>query len=250
VADGEGAGVTSGRRGLRFWLAIVLFPVAMAILLSLGTWQVKRLQWKEALIADIDERRRAAPLGLAALEALATGGGDVDYRAAEAEGTYLHDKERHFLATFRGRAGFYVYTPLQLADGRYLFVNRGFVPYELKDPLKRPEGQLQGEQTVEGLARARLAEKPSSLVPDNDEVKNIFYWKDLDRMAASTGLPLDKVLPFFLDADATPVPGGMPEGGVTEIDLPNSHLQYAITWYGLALALAGVAGYALLRRKS
>ncbi|NML74508.1 SURF1 family protein [Rhizobium sp. S-51] len=222
----------------------------MAILLSLGTWQVKRLQWKEALIADIDERRHAAPLDLVGLEALAAKGGDVDYRAAEAKGTYLHDKERHFLATFRGRAGFYVYTPLQLADGGYLFVNRGFVPYELKDPLKRPEGQLQGEQTVEGLARARLAEKPSSLVPDNDEVKNIFYWKDLDRMAASTGLPLDKVLPFFLDADATPVPGGMPQGGVTEIDLPNSHLQYAITWYGLALALAGVAGYALLRRKS
>lgn len=250
MADGEGTRVPSGKRGLRFWLAIVLFPVAMAILLSLGTWQVKRLQWKEALIAEIDERRHAAPLDLGGLEGLATNGGDVDYRAAEAKGIYLHDKERHFLATFRGRAGFYVYTPLQLADGRYLFVNRGFVPYELKDALRRPEGQLQGEQTVEGLARARLSEKPSSLVPDNDEVKNIFYWKDLDRMAASTGLSHDKVLPFFLDADATPVPGGMPEGGVTEIDLPNSHLQYAITWYGLALALAGVAGYALLRRKS
>ena len=239
------------RRGpLRLVFTVVAVAAAMAILLSLGTWQVKRLYWKEALITDIETRRNAAPLDLAGVEAILAGGGDVDYRAAAAEGTYLHDKERHFLATFRGRAGFYVYTPLQLADGRYLFVNRGFVPYELKEPQKRPEGLLVGPQTVEGLARARLNEKPSFMVPDNDEAKNIFYWKDLDRMAASTGLPADKVLPFFLDADATPVPGGMPEGGVTEIDLPNSHLQYAITWYGLALALAGVVIYAAFRRKA
>ncbi|MBW8321363.1 MAG: SURF1 family protein, partial [Rhizobium sp.] len=180
----------------------------MAILLSLGTWQVKRLYWKEALIADIEERRNAAPLDLAGIEAILARGDDVDYRAAEAQGTYLNEKERHFLATFRGRAGFYVYTPLELADGRYLFVNRGFVPYELKEPAKRTEGLLDGPQVVEGLARARLSAKPSYMVPDNDEGQNIFYWKDLDRMAASTGLPADKVVPFFLDADATPVPGG------------------------------------------
>lgn len=241
----------AGRRGhVRLVLTIVAVGVAMAILLSLGTWQVKRLYWKEALIADIEERRNAAPLDLAAIEAILANGGDVDYRAAEAKGTYLNDKERHFLATFRGRAGFYVYTPLSLTDGRYLFVNRGFVPYELKEPAKRPEGLLEGLQTVEGLARARLSEKPSSIVPDNDEGQNIFYWKDLDRMAASTGLAADKVVPFFLDADATPVPGGMPEGGVTEITLPNSHLQYAVTWYGLALALAGVALYGVFRRKA
>jgi surfeit locus 1 family protein len=137
-----------------------------------------------------------------------------------------------------------------LADGRHLFVNRGFVPYERKDPSSRPEGLIDGPQVVKGLARARLDAKPSVMVPDNDEAKNVFYWKDLDRMAASTGLAADKVLPFFLDADATPVPGGMPEGGVTEIDLPNSHLQYAITWYGLALALAGVVIYGVFRRKT
>lgn len=228
----------------------VAVTLAMAILLSLGTWQVKRLHWKEALIADIEERRNAAPLDLAGLEAILAKGGDVDYRAAEAEGRYLNDKERHFLATFRGQAGFYVYTPLALADGRYLFVNRGFVPYDRKEPSSRPQSLVEGEQVVKGLARARLNAKPSMMVPENDEAKNVFYWKDLDRMAASVALPADKVVPFFLDADATPVPGGLPEGGVTEIDLPNSHLQYAITWYGLALALAGVVAYAIVRRKA
>jgi surfeit locus 1 family protein len=60
-------------------------------------------------------------------------------------------------------------------------------------------------------------------------------------MAASAGLPAGAVLvPFFIDADKAPNPGGLPVGGVTIIDLPNNHLQYALTWYGLAAALAAV----------
>ena len=155
----------------------------------------------------------------AELERLLKAGEAVDYRHATATGRYLNDKERHFLATFQGQSGFYLYTPLELADGRYLFVNRGFVPYDRKDPATRPESLVEGEQTVTGLARAELTEKPSSLVPENDEAANIFYWKDRSRMAASVDLPADRVLPFFLDADSTPVAGGLPKGGVTQIDL-------------------------------
>lgn len=237
-------------RGWRFWLALVLVPVALAVLLSLGTWQVNRLYWKESLLAQIEERRHALPASMVEIEALATSGRDVDYRHAAAAGVFLHDKERHFLATFEGQSGFYVYTPLQLPDGRFLFVNRGFVPYDRKAAESRPGSQPEGPQQITGLARARLAEKPSSLVPDNDETANIFYWKDLGRMAASVGLPADKVMPFFLDADATPNAAGLPRGGVTQIDLPNNHLQYAITWYGLAFALVAVAIAGLFRRKS
>ena len=78
-------------------------------------------------------------------------------------------------------------------------------------------GQLTETVTVKGLARARLAGKPSSLVPDNDLAKNVFYWKDLTAMATSTGLDPAKVVPFFLDADATPNPAGFPIGGVTTL---------------------------------
>lgn len=85
---------------------------------------------------------------------------------------------------------------------------------------------------------------------DNDERANIFYWKDRTRMAASVDLPEDRVLPFFLDADASPVAGGLPKGGVTQIDLPNNHLQYAITWYGLAVALVAVTIAGLVKRRS
>jgi surfeit locus 1 family protein len=241
--------IASGR-SWKFWAGLVLLPAAFAVLISLGTWQVKRLHWKEDLLAAIEERSTAQPADLEMIESLLASGEPIDYRAAHASGRFLNDKERHFFATFEGQSGYYVYTPLELDDGRLLFVNRGFVPYDRKEPSTRPQSLVEGEQTINGLARARLREKPSFMVPENDEAGNIFYWKDLDRMAASAGLPAESVLPFFLDADAAPVPGGLPRGGVTVIDLPNSHLQYAITWYGLALALLGVALFGWLKRKS
>jgi surfeit locus 1 family protein len=115
------------------------------------------------------------------------------------------------------------------------------VPYDRKDPARRAEGQVEGEVSIAGLARNRLDEKPSFIVPENDPAANIFFWKDIDVMAATAGLPDGaEVLPFFLDANTAPNPGGFPMGGVTIIDMPNNHLQYAVTWYGLAVALVGV----------
>ncbi len=228
---------SSGRKRL---VTGALVLVALAILLALGTWQVERLHWKEALLAQLDQRIHSAPVPLEAIETIAASGGDVDYRPMEATGRFDNSRERHFLATWRGNSGFYIYTPLTLSDGRSLFVNRGFVPYENKEPEMRVLGQLTDVVTVRGLARAKLSGKPSSLVPDNDFNRNIFYWKDLDAMASSTGLDAGKVLPFFLDADATPNPAGLPIGGVTLVDLPNNHLQYAVTWYGLAATLAAI----------
>ncbi|WP_454848451.1 SURF1 family protein [Rhizobium binxianense] len=234
-------------RGLPVFTGIVVL-VAFAILISLGTWQVQRLHWKEGLLADIAARRAAPPVALAEIEAMAAGGGDIEYRTVTATGRYVNNKERHFFATWRGQTGYYVYTPLELADGRYLFVNRGFVPYEAKEPEMRMQGQLTGQQTVTGLARAKLSGKPSWVVPENDVAKNIFYWKDLDVMAASVGLDKARVVPFFVDADSTPNPKGLPIGGVTQVDLPNDHLQYALTWYGLAAVLAVVVAISWSRR--
>lgn len=230
------------------WLVALLGCFAFVTLLMLGTWQVQRLQWKQALIATIDARKDAAPLPLAEIEALYKSTGDVDYMAVAATGTFHHGGERHFLSTWKGRSGFFVYTPFELTDGRFVFVNRGFVPYDLKDQSKRPEGQVEGQVTVTGLARNPLSQKSSILLPDNDPAKNIFYWKDRDAMARSANLRAGAdIVPVFIDADAAPNPGGYPAGGVTLIDLPNSHLQYAVTWYGLAAALAAIMGIAWWR---
>jgi surfeit locus 1 family protein len=237
------------RRANPFWQVgkVLILLVALGILLALGTWQVERLHWKEGLLADIAERQSAPAVPLSAIEAMAASGGDIEYRVVTATGRYINNKERHFFATYDGEPGFHIYTPLQLADGRYLFVNRGFVPYDAKEPEMRMQGQLTDEQTVTGLARARLAGQPSGM-PDNDLAKDIFYWKDLDAMAASDGLEKDKVLPFFVDADKTPNPGGLPIGGVTIVDLPNNHLQYIVTWYGLAVVLVAIVAISWWRK--
>jgi surfeit locus 1 family protein len=238
--------IPATRRKLPVFTGIAVL-IALAILISLGTWQVERLHWKEGLLADIAARRNAAPVQLADIEQMLSSGTDIEYRPVTVTGRYVNNKERHFLATWRGQAGFYVYTPLELADGRTLFVNRGFVPYDNKEPEMRMQGQLTGEQSVTGLARNRLPGKPSWIVPDNDLAKNIFYWKDIDAMASSDGFDASKVVPFFVDADSTPNPKGFPIGGVTEIDLPNNHLEYAFTWYGLAAVLVGIVGVSWFR---
>ena len=186
--------IPATRRKLPVFTGIVVL-IALAILISLGTWQVERLHWKEGLLADIASRRTSAPVELSAIEAMHAGGTDIEYRPVTVTGRYVNNKERHFFATWRGQTGFYVYTPLELADGRYLFVNRGFVPYENKEPEMRMQGQLTGQQTVTGLARNRLPGKPSWVVPENDLAKNVFYWKDIDAMTSSDGFDPAKVVP-------------------------------------------------------
>lgn len=233
------------------WAALLSGLVAFAILLALGTWQVQRLHWKEALLADIDARTHATPLSFGEIERLYQTTGDVDYMPVTTSGRFHHAGERHFLATWNGQSGFYVYTPFELDEGGIVFINRGFVPYDRKAASTRLEGQVEGEVTISGLARNPLTGKPSWILPNNDPDKNVFYWKDRDAMARSAGLrSAVRIFPFFIDADATPNPGGLPVGGVTMVSLPNSHLQYALTWYGLAVALVGVMGLWFWNRRS
>lgn len=237
------------RKHGRLWPTLLLGLILFSVLIALGTWQMQRLVWKEELIATVEARIKEQPRPLADIERQFSESGDVDYWPVSTTGRFLNDRESHFLATWQGRSGFFVYTPLALTDGRYVLVNRGFVPFERKDAATRPEGQVEGELAITGLARDPLAEKPSSLVPDNDPAKNVFYWKDIEAMAAKAELPADRLVPFFIDSDNTANPGGLPIGGVTLIDFPNNHLQYALTWYGLAAALAAVLGAWLLKRR-
>ena len=123
-------------------------------------------------------------------------------------------------------------TPLRQADGRVIFVDRGFVPADLKDPAKRAAGQLAGTVRVDRPASAAAAAKPSWFLPDNRPERNFWFWIDLPAMAAADRL--SDVAPFYIVADATPNPGGWPKGSETAQPLPNNHLQYAITWFALA----------------
>ncbi|HVH78802.1 MAG TPA: SURF1 family protein [Stellaceae bacterium] len=230
--------------GFRPKLIPTLFTVpGVLFLLALGVWQVQRLHWKEGLIAQRDAAVAAAPI--APPQALAEAR-TLEFHNIVAEGTFLNDKELYVAASSEnGGAGYQVITPCKLADGRMIFVNRGFVPTELKDPAKRAAGQLAGVQSVVGLLRVPPASKPSFFLPDNRPDINLWFWVDLPAMAHADGI-VDAV-PFYLDADKTPNPGGWPKGGVTRLDLPNDHLQYAITWFSLAVALIVI--YILYHRR-
>jgi surfeit locus 1 family protein len=211
-----------------------------AFLIALGNWQMRRLDWKQGLIASIAERTHAAPVTLALAEERAALGGDVEYTRVKIEGQLLNDREIHLYALDDANGpGFHVITPLRLADGSLVLVNRGYVPNDLKDPSKRAGGQLAGNVTATGLLRH--ADVQTAFVPDNDAPRNIWYWRDIDAMAATLGGEAPRVHRFIIDAESSPAaPGGWPKGGVTRLELPNRHLEYALTWYGLAGALVAV----------
>jgi len=220
--------------GFRPRLIPTLFTVpGVLILLALGIWQVQRLHWKEGLIAQRDAAVTAAPMAPPQTLAEARG---LEFRHIVAEGNFDNDKELFLAASSdSGESGYQVVTPLKMTDGRTMFINRGFIPLELKDKAKRAAGELTGPRHVVGLLRVPPDKKPTFFLPDNRPDLNLWFWVDLPAMAHQDGIT-DPV-PFYVDADKTPNPGGWPKGGITRLDLPNDHLQYAITWFSLAIAL-------------
>jgi surfeit locus 1 family protein len=215
--------------------------MGLAVLIGLGNWQMSRKAWKEALIAKIAERIGAPPIRLAGdNQVTRVETNDREYLHVSFKGRFHHDKERYLYAPAPAGLGWHIYTPLEWGPARFVWINRGFVPDERKDPATRREGQVSGEVEVTGLVR--VGHGKGAFVPANDVAGNLWYWPDVAAMHASafagTGA---SAFGYTVDADARPEPpGGLPRGGVTRLDLPNRHLEYALTWYGLALALIGV----------
>ena len=231
-------------------LACIL--AATTFLVGLGVWQLQRLEWKEALIARVQQGLSAPPATLGEIETAQRAGEDIEYRPVKLSGRYRHAGEAHYFATHKSRPGYFVYTPMELADGRLILVNRGYVPMNRKNRQTRVEGLPEGEVQITGLARSAPAQKPNGLVPNNDLEDNIFYWKSLTEMAFNPRSTIEKgeddLLTFFVDVREPEHTGRWPEAGVTRIAFPNSHLQYAFTWFGLSAALMGVGGYFLFTR--
>jgi len=214
--------------------ATAITLIGLALLVSLGVWQLHRLDWKEALLARIEARLEAPAKPLPAEIA------DPDrweYAGVELTGRFLHSSELYLA---RGR-GWQVITPLAREAGPPVLVVRGFVPERKKPPDAREEGLVEGKITITGIAR--LPEEPGMFVAENQPQENRWFWRDLDAMAAAAGL--ERAAPVFVEARED-APGGWPRGGVTRLDIPNRHLGYAITWFALAGALLVVylvAGY-------
>jgi surfeit locus 1 family protein len=195
---------------------------------------LERLQWKLALIAQVNGNMAAAPVSLD--EILAMDQGAAQYRHVRLQGHFDHARESYVFTTDDGAAVYHVLTPFTVEGGRVLMVDRGEVPKEKLDPASRAAGNVAGETQVTGVWRTPDA--PSNFTPPPDTANRVWYSRDLTGMAAFHHLTL--AASQLVEADATPNPGGWPRGGKTVVTFRNQHLGYAITWFGVAIVLLGV----------
>lgn len=216
------------RKGSAGFLAFAAFALVCAVgFAALGLWQVERLAWKNALVTAVETRSTSAPLDLNATDWAGIDLEDEEYRRVSARGRYEGADTLSQAVTAHG-GGFWVMTPLRLADGRVLLVNRGFVTAEQRDQgIPRPEGEV----AVEGLLR--LSEPDGGFLRGNDPAGGRWYSRDVGAMGQALGLT--RLAPFFLDADADAKGTAFPIGGLTVLTFSNNHLVYALTWFGLSL---------------
>jgi surfeit locus 1 family protein len=221
------------------WPALVALA-GVVVLISLGIWQLHRLAWKEALIARIEARAKAPPTPLPPQsEWPALKPDDYEYRHVILRGRF----DGREALVFRGSGpeagegpGYLLLAPLLLPDGSAVIINRGFVPSAAKDLATHAPPA--GEATVTGLVRE--PEPRNLFTPADQPEKNLWFTRDPGAIAGHFGL--SRAAPFSVDADYSGDPKALPRGGTTVIAFPNSHLGYALTWFGLAAALAGVFG--------
>lgn len=225
---------------LRLALWGVAAVLACAGFVALGNWQVHRRAWKLDLIARVEQRLHAPAAAAPGREQWPRlNAASDEYRKLCVDGVFLHQHETLVQAVTRLGAGDWVLTPLRTPGGDIVLINRGYVAPEQRAPAARSAGQLPGPLRVCGLLR--LSEPRGGFLRRNDAAGGHWYSRDVAAIAAAQGLPAADVAPYFVDADDTPNPGGWPVGGLTVLQFHNSHLVYAITWYALALMVAGGA---------
>lgn len=230
-----------GPRPLRA-LVVMLTACALACagFVALGVWQLHRLAWKEALLARVERNVHGAPVPAPGPAQWAQLSREEEYRRVQVRGRYDFAHEVAVAASTGLGAGYWVLTPLRTADGAWIFVNRGFVPPELRG---RPTAAA-AEQEVIGLLRH--AEPRGRPLQANDPVAGRWYSRDVQAMARAQGLQ-GPVAPYFIDLAALPqARPAWPRPGLTVLQFPNNHLVYALTWFALAALTAGAFVHALL----
>jgi surfeit locus 1 family protein len=205
---------------------------ALTVLIGLGIWQLQRRAEKHALLDQIAARANAAP---APVEILFATGDYAAFRSATATGVFDHAKESYVYAPRADdgstRPGFKVLTPFNLASGGTILVDRGWVAESEKQPATRAKGQVKGEHEVAGTLRPPAV--PGTFTPPPDFSRRTFYVRDAPAIAKAAGITL--LRPLILEA-TTRVDGG-PEPLPSQINIPDNHLNYALTWFSLGLVL-------------
>ena len=203
------------------------------LLVGLGTWQLERLQWKLGLIAEITRNMAAPPIDLDQALQLS----NTQYRRIRLVGRFENSRETYWYTTGpKGGAVFHLLTPFRLDDGREMIVDRGYVPAGLRDPNSRAGSEPKGRTTVVGIWRT--ADRPGPFTPAPELARRVWFARDIVAIARAEHLTL--ATSALLEATASPGANGWPRGGQTRVDIPNDHLQYALTWFLLAAALLAV----------
>ncbi len=221
----------------RSLLGAGLVSILVVGFFGLGIWQLERREWKLALIARVEARIHAAPVPAPDLATEKPSDiARLEYTRVTATGHFLNDRETLVEAVTIHGGGAWVLTPFVTDSGFTVLVNRGFVPFDKKPTDSRTAGQLTGSVTVTGLLRP--SEPKGGFLRSNDPAADRWYSRDVAAISDKRGLT-GVTEPYFIDADATPNPGGYPIGGLTVINFPNNHLVYALTWFAMGLGLAG-----------
>lgn len=219
---------------MRRILFLLIFGIAgVAVLLSLGSWQVRRLAWKQEVLAEIEQRAAAVPVGLPVIPDPSAD----KYLPVEVDGM-IESGEVHVLVSRKQvGAGYRIIAPLLLPDGRRILLDRGFVPTDQKQTPR-----MLG--AVDVIGNLHWPQEIDSFTPDPDKSANIWFARDVSAMAAALQTePILLVARSETDANVTPLAIDM--GGI-----PNDHLQYAITWFSLALIWAAMTAYFLWRTRA
>lgn len=215
----------TGRLRRLLWPA-VMTAAMLAVLLGLGTWQVERLHWKQALLARIALAEAAPPIPLPAEPQPFTKVAVIGRLRNDLSAQYgaeVHD-------TPSGpQLGSRLIVPLERQGAEPLLVDRGWVPSTRRQPISLPDGEV----TIEGYVRP--GDRLGFFAATDNPAERLFY--TLDPAAIGTALGLQRVAPFVLVAMGLPPPEHWPAPARHLPRPPNNHLSYAITWYGLAFSL-------------
>lgn len=225
----------------RFWPTVTTVLMLIA-LLSLGTWQVQRHNWKSDLIAKLKYRSQATAVALPAADAPL---GAVEFQRVQVNGSFLHEREFFLLGrSRRGTPGLHVLTPLLRSDGKgYILIDRGWIPFERRDPLSRAKGLVKGQVSFEGIVR--IARGPNMFMPDNDPTGNNWYFIDPGAMAFKA--EIDALPSYYVLSGAKEIPSIYPIPRQWRLDIRNDHIEYAVTWYLMAFILVII--YVLYHRQ-
>lgn len=216
-------------------------PVIITVLLvglcfALGIWQIQRLAWKEGLISELTQAQSQTRISAENLPDNLATLVESNFHSIALQGTFIHKQELHIVGrSINGEPGFSVYTPFRIADdGRMVLVNRGWVPQSKKSLSNRPEdAQFDGLTWVNGFISVPQGGSP--FLPDHDVKGNLWFWPDIARINAESGMNLP---PFTIEAvNENPTPGvlPLPRSGY-EVELRNDHFNYALMWFSLSIA--------------